>query len=403
MNSERKQRLLFTNARIFSPTGTWATGWLMTEGARIKLMAPGHAPEFAPGYVSQTIDAADLNLLPGFIDIHAHGAVGVDTMDASPEGLREVARYYARHGVTAYLPTTWTASREAISKALLAIGETKGRVTKGATIVGAHLEGPYLNPANAGAQDPEFIRVAERDEALEFLDTGIIRVVTLAPERDERLWLTTECGRRGIVASAGHTSCDYELMVHAASRGLRHATHTFNAMGFLNHRQPGTVGAALGLPDISCELIADNIHVHPVVMKLLVEAKGPGRVILITDAVRWAGSEDGTYRMDHRDVVVKDGAVRLSNGALAGSMLTMNRALQNIATATGRDLAELWPMSSLNAARAIGISDAKGSLEVGKHADLVLLDGDFGVHMTVAEGRVVYSADTGAPAPPSGG
>ena len=397
MNSEREQRLLFTNARIFSPTGAWEVGWLMTEGPRIKLMAPGHAPEFGPGYVTQIIDATHLSLLPGFIDIHAHGAVGVDTMDASPEGLREVARYYARHGVTAYLPTTWTASRDAIRTALHAIRETKGRVSGGATIVGAHLEGPYLNRGNAGAQDPEFIRVAERDEALEFLDTGVIRVVTLAPEHDEHLWLVTECCRRGIVASAGHTSCDYDLMAEAAVRGLRHVTHSFNAMGYLNHRQPGTLGAALGLAGISCELIADNIHVHPVVMKILVDAKGPGRVILITDAVRWAGSEDGIYQMDHRDVVVKDGAVRLASGALAGSMLTMNRALQNITRATGRDLAELWPMSSLNAARAIGVSDVKGSLEVGKHADLVLLDDDFGVYMTVAEGDIVYSSVAGVP------
>ncbi|HET6261662.1 MAG TPA: N-acetylglucosamine-6-phosphate deacetylase [Chloroflexia bacterium] len=396
MTPQREQRLLFTNARIYGPTGTWETGWLMTEGARIKLMAPGHAPDFAPGYVSQTVDAANLNLLPGFIDIHAHGAVGVDTMDASPEGLREVARYYARHGVTAYLPTTWTASRVAIRNALHAIRETLGRVSNGATIVGAHLEGPYLNRGNAGAQDPEFIRVAGREEALEFLDTGVLRVVTLAPEHDERLWLVTECCRRGIVASAGHTSCDYDLMAEAATRGLRHVTHSFNAMGFLNHRQPGTVGAALGLPEISCELIADNIHVHPTVMRILVEAKGPSHVILITDAVRWAGSEDGIYQMDRRDVVVKDGAVRLASGALAGSMLTMNRALQNVIKSTGRTLTELWPTSSLNAARAIGISDLKGSLEVGKHADLALLDDDFGVHMTVAEGEIVYTSVAGA-------
>jgi N-acetylglucosamine-6-phosphate deacetylase len=362
----------------------------MTEGARIRLMAPGLAPEFQPGYISQTIDAANRNLLPGFIDLHAHGAVGSDTMDANPEGLREVARYYAAHGVTAFLPTTWTASRDAISKALHAIHKVKGAVSGGATIMGAHLEGPYLNPGNAGAQDPTFIRVAERDEALEFLDIGIIRRITLAPEYDESLWLIAECARRGIAASAGHTSASYEQMVHATGHGLRHVTHCFNAMGYLNHRQPGTVGAALGLSDISCELIADNVHVHPIVMKILVEAKGPGHVILITDAVRWAGSQEGVYKMDHRDVVVKDGAVRLTGGALAGSTLTMNRALQNITRATGRGLSELWPMSSLNAARAIGISDEKGSLEVGKHADLVLLDDDFGVCMTVVEGEIVY-------------
>ncbi|HEX8231229.1 MAG TPA: N-acetylglucosamine-6-phosphate deacetylase [Chloroflexia bacterium] len=395
MNSEPEQRLLYTNARVFTPNGTWKTGWLLTEGRRIKLMAPGYPPEFPTGYISQSIDASGLNLLPGFIDVHAHGAVGVEAMDANTEGLCEVARFYARHGVTAYLPTTWTASREVITTALRVIAEIRGRVAGGATILGAHLEGPYLNPANAGAQDPEFIRVPQRDEALEFLDTGVIRRITLAPEFKESRWLVSECARRGIAVSAGHTSCSYEQMVEATSYGLQHVTHCFNAMGVLNHRQPGTVGAALGLPEISCELIADNIHVHPLVMKMLVDVKGPGGVILITDAIRWAGSEDGTYHLDHREVVVRDGAVRLPDGTLAGSTLTMNRALRNISKATGRDLSELWPMSSLNAARATGVSGTKGSLEVGKHADLVLLDDDFNVSMTVAEGEVVYSTDAG--------
>jgi N-acetylglucosamine-6-phosphate deacetylase len=391
MDTAQDRRTLFTNARVFSPTGTWETGWLLTEGHLIRSMAPGHAPDFPPGYVSQTVDAAGLNLLPGFVDIHAHGGAGIDTMDASPEGLREVARFYARHGTTAYLATTWTASRQAIRNALRAIVEVRGRVSGGATIVGAHLEGPYLNPNNAGAQDPNYIRVAERDEALEFLDAGVIRVITLAPERDEGLWLTEECARRGIVVSAGHTSVTYEQMVEAVPRGVRHVTHCFNAMGYLNHRVPGTVGAALGLPDISCELIADNIHVHPVVMKILVDVKGPGRVILITDAVRLAGSSEGTFMLDRREVVVQGGAVRLPDGTLAGSTLTMDRALRNIVAATGLGLGDLWPMSSLNAARSIGISATKGSLEVGKHADLVLLADDFNVQMTVAEGEVVYS------------
>ncbi len=393
MHSEGEQRLLFTNGRVLTPVGAWERGWLLTEGSTIRLMAPGRPPEFEPGYVSETIDATNLNLLPGFIDVHAHGGVGVEAMDAHPEGLREVARFYARHGVTAFLPTTWTASREAITKALRAIAETQGRVAGGATILGAHLEGPYLNRKNAGAQDPDCIRLVDREEAIEFLDVRVIRRVTLAPEFEESRWLIEECARRGIAVSAGHTSATYDQIVEAAGRGLRHVTHCFNAMGYLNHRQPGTVGAALTLPEVSCELIADNIHVHPAVMKLLADVKGPGGVVLITDAIRWAGSKDGTYYLDHREVVVRDGAVRLPDGTLAGSTLTMNRALHNIRTATGRDVAELWPMSSLNAARATGVCDRKGSLEVGKHADVVLLDDEFNVRMTVAEGEIVYRYD----------
>ncbi len=161
----------------------------------------------------------------------------------------------------------------------------------------------------------------------------------------------------------------------------------------LSHRAPGTVGAALALPQINCELIADNIHVHPPVMKILVEAKGPQRVILVTDAIRGAGLAEGEYAIDRRTVTVRDGAVRLPDGTLAGSILTMDRALRNVLDATGRPLAELWPMSSLNAARAIGASAARGSLEAGKLADLVLLDRELDVLLTVAEGNVVYERD----------
>jgi N-acetylglucosamine-6-phosphate deacetylase len=370
----------------------WEVGWLLTEGGKIKSLAPGQPPDFPPGQVTQTLDATNFNLLPGFIDVHVHGAMSFEAMDANPEGLREMARFYARHGVTSFLPTTWTARREAIASALRVIAGTKGRVAGGATIVGAHLEGPYLNRANAGAQDPEFIRRVDQEEAREFLDAGIIRRITVAPEFEENHWLISECSRRGIAVSAGHTSASYEQMVEAVALGLQHVTHCFNAMGYLNHRQPGTVGAALGLSEITCELIADNIHVHPVVMKLLVDVKGPGGVILITDAIRWAGRKEGTYHLDHREIVVRDGAVRLPDGTLAGSTLTMDSALRDIAKATGRSLSELWPMSSLNAARATGISDAKGSLEVGKDADLVLLDDEFGVAMTVVEGEVVHDS-----------
>jgi N-acetylglucosamine-6-phosphate deacetylase len=379
--------------------GIWEKGWLLTEGATISLMSEGDTPAFLQGEAPETIDATGLNLLPGFIDLHAHGAMGIDTMDASAEGLREIARYYARYGVTAFLPTTWTASREATLAALQAIGEAKGTVSQGATIIGAHMEGPYLNAGNCGAQDPAFIRPVEREEALEFLDTGVVRLITIAPEFEENLWLVEECSRRGITVSAGHTSCSYEKMIDAVSLGLRQVTHCFNAMPPLNHRQPGPVGAALSLPQVACEIIADNVHVHPVVVKLLVDVKGPDRVILVTDAVRWAGLQDGAYRMGEREVTVKQGEVRLASGALAGSTLTMNRALQNMVSATGRDLGQTWPMSNLNAARSIGIHDRKGSLEVGKDADLVLLDSDFGVYMTVAEGNIVYRSAAPHPGP----
>ena len=266
-----------------------------------------------------------------------------------------MARFYASHGVTSFLATTWTASRPSILKALQLMEEIQGNIQGGATLLGVHLEGPYLNPARCGAQDVNFIRRADKDEALEFLETGVIRLLALAPEYDENLWLIKECVRRRITVSAAHTAANYEQMQRAVEHGITQLTHSYNAMQGLGHRELGTIGAAMALPQIGCELIADNIHVHPAAQKILVDVKGPSGVILITDAVRAAGLPEGDYVLDNRSVQVQYGAVRLPDGTLAGSVLTMERALQNICTATGRSLEELWVTSSLNAARAIGV------------------------------------------------
>ena len=385
------QQLLIENARLFTPNHPGLTGWLLVESGLIRAIGFGDTPNFSSDASIQIMDAQGNNLLPGFIDLHVHGAMGHEVMDASTSGLEEMARFYASHGVTSFLATTWTASRPSIIKALDLVKELQGRIRGGATLLGVHLEGPYLNPAHCGAQDVNFIRRADKEEALEFLDAGIIRLLALAPEFDENLWLIDECVRRGITVSAAHTAASYEQMQRSAAHGVMHLTHSFNAMQGLGHRELGTIGAAMTLPQFSCELIADNIHVHPAAQKILVDVKGPSGVILITDAIRAAGLSDGEYILDTRSVHIRDGAVRLPDGTLAGSVLTMERALQNVYSATGRSLAELWVMSSLNAARAIGVSAHKGSLEVGKDADLVLLDESFNVHLTVVKGEVVFS------------
>jgi N-acetylglucosamine-6-phosphate deacetylase len=385
---------------VYTPTGDWEPGWLLAEGRRIEAMGRGASPEFDAGGVSQRIDARGASLLPGFIDVHVHGAMGGEAMDASAEGLQIMARFYAAHGVTSFLPTTWTATREDTLRALNEIARCLGPVARGATILGAHLEGPYFNPAKCGAQDSRLIRRADRGEALAFLDVGVIRLVALAPEYEENRWLIEECVRRGVTVSAAHTGASYEDIVAVAKLGLSQSTHTFNAMTGFNHREPGVVGAVLTLPEIRCELIADNIHVHPAAMQLLIEAKGSEGVILVTDAIRGAGMPEGDFRIDDRVITVRGGVARLPDGQLAGSVLTMERALLNIRHATGRPLRELWPMTSLNAALGIGVSASKGSLEVGKHADLVLLAEDGAVCLTVAEGEVVYRSGSPTPSPP---
>ncbi|HKG53925.1 MAG TPA: N-acetylglucosamine-6-phosphate deacetylase [Anaerolineales bacterium] len=384
------QRLLIHNARLFTPNHAGLTGWLLVEDGLIRSIGFGNAPNFSDNDVIQLLDGQGQNLLPGFIDLHVHGAMGHEVMDASPAGLEEMSRFYASHGVTSFLATTWTAGHESIMKALEVVEEMQGRMEGGATLLGVHLEGPYLNPIRCGAQDVNLIRRASKAEALEILDTGVIRLLALAPEFDENLWLIDECVQRGITVSAAHTMANYEQMQKAAEYGITQLTHSFNAMEGLGHRELGTIGAAMSLPQISCELIADNIHVHPAAQKILVDVKTPSGIILVTDAIRAAGLQDGDYMLDERSVHIENGAVRLPNGTLAGSVLTMERALKNVCSATERSLAEMWITSSLNAARAIGVSSRKGSLEVGKDADLVLLDEAFGVKLTVVQGEVVF-------------
>ena len=382
-------RLLVTGARVLTPGGEWPLGWIAVEGRRIAAMGQGQPPP-GTGAGADVLAADGLIALPGFIDLHVHGAVGVDVMDADPEGLARMARFLAGHGVTAWLPATMTASGPDLERALEAVRSVAGPVEGGATILGAYLEGPYLNPAKAGAQDPALIRPADRAEAGRLLDLGVIRVLVLAPEVEDNHWLIAEAAARGLTVSAGHTDATYDQALQAVAGGVGHVTHAFNAMRPLGHREPGMLGAALVLPELRCELVADNVHVHPAAMRLLVQAKGPGGVVLVSDAVRATGLPEGAYTVGDQPAFSMDGAIRLADGTLAGSVLTLDRALHNLQAATGRPLAELWPASSRNAAEAIGAGDAKGTLEPGKDADLVLLDPALQVVVTVAEGAVVH-------------
>ncbi len=381
------EKLLFSNVEIMTPTRRVERGWLFVEAGKIAALGDGAPPE---GFDATVIDGSGRTLLPGFVDVHVHGGAGAEAMDASPEALRTMAQFYARHGVTAFLATTWTDTRSRIRAALEAIAESVGQQPDGATLIGAHVEGPYISEERPGAQSPVNIRRADRDEALAMLDLGVVRLMALAPEFPENHWLIRECVRRGITVSAAHTSATYADMRRAVELGVTQATHTCNAMTGLHHREPGTLGAVLTLPEITAELIADNVHVHPAVIDVIYRCKGADHLILITDAIRGAGMPDGDYPIDERTITIKDGTVRLPDGTLAGSTLTMERALSNLLAATGAALTDVWQTSSLNAARSAGISARKGSLELGKDADLVLIDANVNVHLTVAEGRIVY-------------
>jgi N-acetylglucosamine-6-phosphate deacetylase len=320
-------------------------------------------------------------------------------MDGDVHGLDEMARFYAAHGVTSFLATTWTGSTDDTLGALHGVRDGLRELHGGAALLGAHMEGPYLNAAHCGAQDAGQIRPADPDEVERFLGTGVVRLMTVAPEVDGNLDLVDECVRRGVAVSAGHTDATYDQMRTAVERGVRHVTHTFNAMRPLHHREPGVVGAALTMPALSVELIADNVHVHPVVMGSLLAARGPEGVVLVTDAMRATGMPSGEYAVGDRWAIKRDGAVRLADGALAGSVLTLDVGLRNLARATGASLGHLWTAASRNAAAVAGVADHRGAIVPGHHADLTLVDDDVNVALTIVEGRVVHRSGGGRSVP----
>jgi N-acetylglucosamine-6-phosphate deacetylase len=385
--------LLISNARLdYWWEGQQAnTANVHCQGGKIASIQQGSTRANIPPAV-QELDAQGLLLMPGMIDVHQHGGAGHDTMDATREALTGIAGFHAKHGVTGFLATTWTDTEARITAALECIRDNIGPLPGGATLLGAHLEGPYLNRKKGGAQNLDAIRRADREEATRWLDLGVIRIVSLAPEFEENHWLIEECVRRGIIVSVAHTDATYEQAKRGIDLGITHSTHTFNAMTPLNHREPGVVGAVMTDERVRCELIADNVHIHPIAGRVLWQAVGLERIVLISDAIRAAGMPDGDYPVDDRTIQVRSGVARLPDGTLAGSTLTLDRGLYNFSKATGVPLWDAGVIVAQVQALAAGVADRKGKLIVGYDADLILMDDEGNVRATVIGGEVVYRA-----------
>ena len=359
---------------------------LVIEDTRITALIPAQAVPAG----ADVIDAGGAYVVPGFIDVHVHGGSGADTMDATPEALHTMARFFARHGVTSYYPTTMSAPAADIRRAIENVAATS-QPADGAQHLGVHVEGPYLNPDYPGAQPPSVLRLPDPDEYQHWLDSGVVKLITLAPEMPGAHDLIHAGRARGIEFAAGHTGATYDEIETAVGIGLQQATHTFSAMSPLHHRRPGTVGAVLTDDRIYAQLIGDGVHTHPAVIKLLARAKGTARTILITDAMRAAGMPDGEYDLGGALVRVQGGVARLSEDVLAGSTATMDAVLRNMLTYGGLSLTDALPMATAVPAEAMGLAGRKGVLAPGADADLALLDARYHVCLTMVGGRVAYS------------
>lgn len=379
-------RILIKGGTLLTPDKIVTSGCLLIEGGRIVALGQEMRVKGV-----QVIDARGMVIAPGFVDIHVHGSVDHDTMDATPESLEAMARFFASHGVTSFLPTTITAPRHKILAAIEAVSSWSG-TEDGAEALGVHMEGPHINVKKAGAQPAQYVRPAEPTEYQLFFAKNVIKLVTLAVEIPENKALIAYALKRGARVAIGHSVATYDEVVESVSLGLTHATHTFNSMGRLDHRAPGTVGAVLDCDEITADVIADNIHVHPSMVRLLVKAKGIERVVLVTDAIRAAGMPDGLYDLGGQEVAVQNGIARTKQGSLAGSTLTMDKAVRNLMKAADLSLPLALQMATCNPARVVGVNDRKGTLSPGKDADILLLDDDHSVALTMVKGRVVYRA-----------
>lgn len=344
-----------------------------------------------PGDV-ELIDAKGGYVSPGLIDLHIHGYLGKDVCDGEEDSIRTISKGLLANGVTGYLPTTMTVDMKVIRRALEVCRalQEESRTWEGSTILGVHAEGPFISESKKGAQDPKYILKPDAGFVKEYAD--IIRIITLAPETDTEDFAAIReiCRDTDVTVSMGHTSADYDTAMRSTAAGVSHVTHLFNAMTALAHRAPGVVTAAFN-SDVSCELIGDTFHVSADLYDLLWKIKGR-KLCIITDCLPAGGLPEGEYTLGGAKIIYRGIVCRLEDGTVAGSVLHLNQGVWNVYTNSSIPLWECVNCASLNPANAIGMADRKGSLEVGKDADILITDSEFNVEKTIIGGEIRYEA-----------
>ena len=377
------ERFWLTNARIYQ-RGSWIEGGVLVEDGVIASVQPGRTS--APA----DVDLGGAYLVPGFLDLHTHGAAGFDVNASSASELLEIGRFFAAHGVTGWNASILTDTQEQTLWCLMQARQAAAQ-SGGAKLLGVHLEGPFLAAEYKGAMPEALLRCGDASLFRTYQQTagGLISYMTVSPEVPGVLDLIRELGGLTPIA-LGHSGADYDQTMSCIRAGAKAATHTCNAMRLLHQHQPAILGAVLE-SDVYCEMICDGRHLHPGIVRLLIKCKGLDRVIAVTDSIQAAGLPDGNYRLGVNDVVVCDGDAKLATtGVRAGSTLTMDQALRNLIAFTGLPLERVLPVLTENPARLMGWQDRKGTIEPGKDADLTVLDSNLQVAATYVGGQCVY-------------
>ena len=387
---------LLRNGRIVLPDSVLEPGAILISHGKISQIIDSSSLDSV--VADSVIDLDHATIFPGFIDVHIHGAVGVDVNNADAAGLLRVAEFLASRGVTAWLPTLVPGPNEQYERALAAIGEAMevqaADTTKGARVSGVHYEGPFVSSEQCGALHREHFRKFKNAADLDSLPTinreGAVHMITVAPEIQGGIELIRELRQRGWVVSIGHTRATPEILDAAKEAGAQHMTHFMNAMSPLHHRAPGPVGWGLLNDDIGLDVIADGIHLDPMMLKVLLRCVTPSRLALISDAIAATGLGDGDYEIWGEQITVQDGRTRNARGSIAGSVITMLEAVKRMLS-LGASECDIARMASTNPARLLGIDVDCGSIEAGKRADLVALSDCGDIQVTVTNGAVVRS------------
>jgi N-acetylglucosamine-6-phosphate deacetylase len=380
--------LYIKNATIYTPDQVISHGAVLVKDGMI--VAVGLARDVPCCTDAEEIDASGLILAPGFIDLQINGAFG-DDFTADPETIWHVAEGLPRYGVTAFLPTIITSPLEQVAAGQRSVTEGEPVGFLGARPLGLHVEGPFLNPQKKGAHNPKYLRLPSLEAVAGWSAETGVRLVTLAPELPGALEMIVALSDRGVLVSEGHSLATYDQAVAGFDAGARYGTHLFNAMPALGHRDPGLTGALLTDERATVGFIADGVHTHPSVIKLIWQTLGGARLNLVTDAMAALGMPAGIQVLGEYEVTVDATCARLADGTLAGSILALDQALRNLIALTGCTLAEALPTITTTPANAVSLDGERGRVEPGYIADLVLLTPDLHVHTTITEGEIVFA------------